>query len=183
MANQSTPDDADLVRAAQRGKLEAFTALYERYLPRVHNRVRCTIPVEDVEDVTQEVFIAVMRSLGSFRHEAQFSTWLRTLVSRQIADYYRRRKPQEASLDLSNPAHDRFALLGVQDDARNLDNLIILRQGLAELPDHYREVILLRFADGLKFDEIAQVQGQSLEATKSLYRRAIAALQKQIKNG
>lgn len=182
MASNQTPSDEELVRAAQVGMLEAFTTLYERYLPKVYRRVRCVIPEEDVEDVTQEVFIAVMKSLKSFRHKARFGTWLRTLVSRQIANYYRKRNPRESHLsDFTDP--ERFPSLGVVDNTEGLDNLIIVRQALRVLPDHYQEVILLRFADGLQFSEIAQLQGQSLEATKSLYRRAIAALNKQVTNG
>jgi DNA-directed RNA polymerase specialized sigma24 family protein len=47
---------------------------------------------------------------------------------------------------------------------------------MVQLPDHYQEILLLRFAEGLKFREIARTMGQSLEATKSLYRRAMDAL-------
>lgn len=181
MASNQTQSDEELVRAAQVGMLEAFTTLYERYLPKVYRRVRCVIPEEDVEDVTQEVFIAVMKSLKSFRHKAQFRTWLRTLVSRQIANYYRNRNPREPHLSDFTDA-ERFPALGVVDNREGLDDLIIVRQALRKLPDHYQEVILLRFADGLQFNEIAQLQGQSLEATKSLFRRAIAALHKQVTN-
>ena len=49
--------------------MDAFTALYERYLPTVYKRIRFVIPEEDVDDITQEVFIAVVKSLKSFRYE------------------------------------------------------------------------------------------------------------------
>jgi RNA polymerase sigma-70 factor (ECF subfamily) len=99
-----------LVRAAQGGRLEAFNALCERYLPTVYRRVRYMVPVEDVEDVTQEIFIAVMKSLKNFRYEARFSTWLRTLVNRQVANYYRGR----------NPAVDYLEEVGGPDPERSL---------------------------------------------------------------
>ena len=182
MANQGVPGDHELIRAFQQGKIEAFTTLYDRYWPKVFYRVRSRIPEVDVEDVTQEVFIAAMRSLSGFRFEAQFGTWLRTLTSRQIADYYRRRKSLENNMDLDSPEAEHSASLGEHEEHKKLDNLIVLRQGLAEMPEHYREVILLRFADGLKFEEVADAMGQSLEATKSLYRRAITALQRQLEN-
>ncbi len=161
--------------------MEAFTALYERYLPIVYKRVQFVIPEEDVDDVTQEVFIAVVKSLKSFRYEARFSTWLRTLVNRQVADYYRGRHPHEPSLnELTDPEPEHHHILGVMDHIDKLDDRIILRQALRQLPEHYRDVILLRFAEGLQFEEIARVQGQSLDATKSLFRRAIASLQNQM---
>jgi hypothetical protein len=56
-------------------------------------------------------------------------------------------------------------MLGGSDNTGGLDEEIVVRQALERLPEHYREIILPRFADGLQFDEIAQVQGQSLEAT------------------
>ena len=181
MYDQSTPCDEELVRAAQEGLLEAFSNLYERYLPRVFRRVCCVIPEEDVEDVTQEIFIAVMKSLPSFRYESRFSTWLRTLVNRQVADYYRKRKTQEILLDdMSGANPDRFLMLGRKDHEQGWDELIIVRRALSNLPEHYQEIILLRFVEGLQFNEIAEERGQSLEATKSLYRRAIATLSQEV---
>lgn len=183
MDRSTHTSDEELVRAAQGGGLEAFDLLYERYFPFVYRRVRYVAPPDDVEDITQEIFIAVARSLKSFRYEARFSTWLRTLVNRQVADYYRERKPASLSLDGPNPTTPgpenwlEMEARPAEDGLSKTDDQIILRQALQKLPPHYREIILLRFADGLRFEEIAQFQCQSLEATKSLFRRAIASLQ------
>ena len=84
--------------------MDAFNELYERYLPVVYRRVRYMIPEQDVDDVTQEVFIAVVRSIKSFRGDSLFSTWLRTLVKRQIADFYRRRGPRRHETDIAEEA-------------------------------------------------------------------------------
>lgn len=181
MVNPTHTSDEELIRAAQGGRVEAFDLLYQRYFPVVYKRVRYVVPQDEVEDVTQEIFIAVAHSLKSFRYEARFSTWLRTLVNRQVADYYRERKPASLSLDGAG-AHDQEYLLEVEahplkDGLAGTDDQIILRQALQKLSPHYREIILLRFADGLRFEEIARLQCQSLEATKSLFRRAIASLQ------
>lgn len=187
MASHNNPSDEELVRTAQQGALEAFAALYERYLPLVYGRVRYVIPEADIEDVTQEVFIAVIRSLPGFRFEASFATWLRTLVKRQVADYYRSSqiRSMDISMDGDNDEGERLV------DSVSLENMnaadrmhpyeegIMLRQALTKLPEHYQEILLLRFVEGLRFEEIARLQGQSLEATKSLFRRAIAMLQKE----
>jgi RNA polymerase sigma factor (sigma-70 family) len=61
-----------------------------------------------------------------------------------------------------------------------MEEQIALRKALQQIPDQYQEVILLRFVEGLQFSEIAQLNGQHLEATKSLFRRAIAALRDQL---
>ena len=172
------PTDAELVRLARQGNLEALTQLYEHCLPLVYNRVRYVIPEQDVEDVTQEIFLSLMKSLKSFKGEAQFTTWLRTLTNRRVADYYRRRNPLDiqAGVDLS----EGEGLLADSEDGLNLDDRIELRRALQSVPDQYREIILLRFAEGLQFGEIARLNEQSLEAAKSLFRRAIEALRRQM---
>jgi RNA polymerase sigma-70 factor, ECF subfamily len=168
---QTLPSDTELVQAAQEGKLEAFTMLYERYLPIVYHRVRYTVPPDDVEDITQEVFICTMRSIRSFRGEAKFGTWLRTLTVRQIAEYYRRRRRPTVPLD---------ERLQAPHDPNGTEEAILLRQAFRKLPQRYQEILLLRLAEDMPFNEIARLQKQNLESVKSLFRRAVAALQKQV---
>ena len=176
------PSDEHLVRRVQSGDQEAFTLLYERYLPTVYNRVRFTIPECDVEDVTQEIFIAVMKSVCGFRGDARFSTWLYTLSRRQIADYYRRRKPVDDPVELVQTEDgedmDEFPITQAELGRDTLDDRIVLRQAMKNLPENYQEVLLLRFAEGMQFNEIAALQGVNIEATKSLFRRAVASLQR-----
>ena len=171
--------DEVLVRLAQQGNREAFTSLYERYLPVVYKRVRYAVPERDVEDVTQDIFIAVLRSLGSFKGDALFSTWLRTLTKRRVADYYRRKNPAGHELDVDLAEADD--VIGEESTSPgSLDDAIAIRKAMRGLPEDYQDIVLLRFAEGLQFNEIAQLRGQSLEATKSLFRRAIAALRRQM---
>jgi RNA polymerase sigma-70 factor, ECF subfamily len=182
MATAHALDDEELVRLAQLGEMPAFTALYDKYLPVVYRRVRYAIPEQDVEDVTQEIFIAVIRSLKSFRGESQFKTWLRTITNRQVADFYRRRTPPntQVNVDISDECLEHNLALSGPNDDPCLDEAIQLRQAMKKLPANYQEVLLLRFADGLRFSDIAQLQGQTLEGTKSLFRRAVAALQREM---
>ena len=160
----------DFIRS---GDKEAFNELYQRYFSTVYQRVRYTIPEADIEDVTQDIFIAVMRSVANFQGRSKFSTWLRTLVNRQVADYYRKRSRGPVWLPLNNAEMRASASHtgGPQHDER-----IMVRRALQGLPEHYQEVLLLRFAEGLRFQEIAGVLAQNPEAVKSLFRRAVAAL-------
>jgi RNA polymerase sigma-70 factor (ECF subfamily) len=179
-ANSST-SDSGLVRLAQEGNRDAFSGLYERYLPMVYKRVRYAVPERDVEDVTQDIFMAVLRSLKGFKGDALFSTWLRTLTKRRIADYYRRKNPAEHELDVDlGEADDLIGEADTSITGGNLDDAILIRKAMRSLPEDYQEIVLLRFAEGLQFNEIAQMRGQSLEATKSLFRRAISALRRQM---
>lgn len=170
-------DEQALVRRAQQGDREAFQALYDRYFDKVYNRVKSKVPFQEVEDVTQEIFITVVRALPSFEHRAKFNTWLYTIVNRQIADFYRQRnRRDEIHLNLENQTQVPV----VHFNEARLSNRLLLQRGMASLPEHYQEVILMRFADGLPFAEIAEQIGKSLEATKSLYRRAIQALRDKV---
>ncbi|MBN2385660.1 MAG: sigma-70 family RNA polymerase sigma factor [Anaerolineales bacterium] len=158
-----------MIKSAQQGSLDAFAVLYEHYLPLVFSRVRYLVPEDDLEDVTQDVFIATMRSLKTFRGEAKFSTWLRVLTSRQIAEYYRRRRHPEA------PLAENFH---APSDPRMTEEAILLRQAFRRLPKKYQEILLLRFAEEMPFLEIASLKNCTLEASKSLFRRAVHALSK-----
>lgn len=165
--------DELLIQQFKDGRKEAFDMLYHRHLPRVHNRVRYVIPENDVEDVTQEIFIAALKSLPSFRGDSQFGTWLRTLTNHKVAEFYRKRaRKQEPQLA---PLSDALAEV-TGNTSQSLEERIYIQRALQKLPENYREIILLRFADDLQFNEIAEHTNQNLEATKSLFRRAIAAL-------
>ena len=173
----SSIPDSSLVQLAVNGNQEAFNHLYERYFTQVYNRVSYLIPTEDIDDVTQEVLIAMLQSLKSFRGDAKFGTWLRVITNRHIANYYRKNKN---SLNDGPLDAESYQLSSPQNIAESGLNRIYIQTGLAKIPEHYREILLLRFAEGLKFQEIAEVQEKSLDATKSLFRRAITALRDQL---
>jgi len=169
----SDMNDEQLIQRFIKGDQKAFDSLYQRHVREVYKRVRYLIPETDVEDVTQEVFIAAINSLPSFRGDALFRTWLRALVRNKVAEYYRRqsRKKETIQVDLEHAERKSD-----NSNASTLEDRIALRQALNNLPENYREVILLRFAERMRFKEIANHLNQKPEATKSLFRRAMSAL-------
>ena len=179
MLHRPVLSDERLIQRFKEGDLDSFAPLYERHLPAVYKRVRYVVPEADVEDVTQEIFIAAMQSLGAFRGESLFSTWLRTLTNYKVAEYYRKqnrkRIPRETPIVEAETLPDESANLPFEDR-------IVLRKALVSLPEKYREVIILRFSEGMQFDEIANSMNANLETTKSLFRRAIAALRKNLES-
>jgi len=178
MKMSSDATDEQLVTRAQSGDKEAFLTLYNRYLNKVFNRVKSRVPAVDAEDVTQEIFIAIVRSLGNFKHQSRFNTWVYTIANRQIADYYRRQSRggrEQAPLSLEQVTFNEPSY-----EHDTLDEQSAVKRALGAVPEHYREVVLLRFAEGLTFAEIADEMGKSLEAVKSLYRRAIQAIRDEI---
>jgi RNA polymerase sigma-70 factor, ECF subfamily len=172
--------DAQLASQAQQGNRDAFLTLYNRYLNKVYNRVRSRVPVQDVEDVVQEIFIAAIRSLKGFEQRSQFSTWLYTITNRQIAEFYRKRQ-RTINEDQSVSLEDIERTMPTSEHNREqLDEQMLVQRALDALPEHYREVIFMRIIDQCPFAEIAVRRGQSVDAVKSLYRRAIHAIYEQV---
>ncbi|NWF64001.1 MAG: RNA polymerase sigma factor [Chloroflexi bacterium] len=165
--------DEILIQKYKNGAKEAFDVLYHRHLLKVYKRVKYVVPESDVEDVTQEIFMAALKSIPSFRGDSKFGTWLRTLTNHKVAEFYRRRsRKQEPRLAPLSEA----AGYVTGGSSQTMEEHLFLQRLLQELPENYREIILLRFAEDLQFNEIADLMNQNLEATKSLYRRAITAL-------
>ena len=158
---------------AQAGNRAAFEQLCDRNLPLVYNRLRAQLPPDDVEDVVQEVFLAAMKGIRRYRRRSSFRTWIAGIARHKVVDFYRNRgrRPQTVALD---PAHDP------PDEGDSWQEQALLRVVLAELPVHYQEVLLLRFAEGLPFAQVAAALDISLEAAKSRYRRAIATLAREM---
>lgn len=160
--------DEELVDLAQAGDRVAFEILCDRYLPIVYNRLRALLPAEVVEDVAQEVFIAVVRGLERFKGKSSFRTWISAICRYKSADYYRKRERRPSTVPLDVASDD-------QVETAKLEERTLVRIALRRLPAHYQEILLLRFADGLLFRQIAEELDISLEAAKSRYRRAAAA--------
>jgi RNA polymerase sigma-70 factor (ECF subfamily) len=168
-----SPSDETLAEKARNGDRAAFATLCDRALPHVYNRLRALLPLEAVEDVTQEVFLAALDGIRRFRGNARFRTWISGICRHKVADYYRRRSRQPEVVPLE--AHsDNPGLL------REWEEQTLVRIALQRLPEQYQEVILLRMAEGMHFGDIATTLGISLEATKSRYRRAIAAMAREM---
>ena len=165
--------DEYLIQQFVQGNQQAFDMLYHRYVKMVYNRVRYVTPETDVEDVTQEVFIAMLRSLPSFRAEAKLSTWLRTLTNNKVAEYYRKRSRKKDDMQVNLEYAERSSNHSNDDP---LEDRVTVRHALSRIPRPYREVILLRYAEEMSFNEIADYLNKNVEATKSLHRRAISSL-------
>jgi RNA polymerase sigma-70 factor, ECF subfamily len=177
MTSLSNVSDEYLIQQFVQGDLVAFDSLYNRHINVVYNRVRYVIPETDVEDVVQEVFLAVLSSLPKFRGEAQFSTWLRALTNNKVAEYYRKRSRKKETMQVDLVYAERSS---DDSNARSLEDRIALYSALRQLSNQYREVIILRFAEGMQFNEIAKQIKKKPEATKSLFRRALSAFREKM---
>ena len=170
-------DEESLVRRAQEHDQEAFAQLYEANFDRIYRYVAIRIGDEtEAEDVTQQVFINVLKSISSFRWKGvPFSAWLFRIAHNQVVDYLRK-KTKRATVYLDEPpaSHDSNPQLAVE---RKLD-IEQLVSATRHLTEAQREVISLRFAGELPTAQVAKVMGKSQGAVKALQHSAIVALRK-----
>ena len=144
-----TPSDAELLAAANRGEERAMEALYFRYRDWVHARAwRLTGSPEDAADVLQEVFLYFFRKFPGLALHCEVKTFLYPVVRSLALD--RRRRRREA------PLGEAAAELAAPDRREAAAERQALAALLAPLPEEQREVVVLRFADGLALGEIAR---------------------------
>src|SRR5689334_17044809 len=149
--------DDELVDRCRLGDTNAWRTLYERYSPSVHRFISALgIPPEEREDAAQDVFMAVYRSLGRFRGEAQLSTWIYRIAARHAVRMGRRRRVREflSVLALREPPPP-----AAPDPSERASHLHMLDRMLSRLNPKKRTVFVLFEIEGLKVDEIARVVG------------------------
>jgi RNA polymerase sigma-70 factor, ECF subfamily len=175
-------DDASVVAAYLDGRPEAFQELVERYQKRLLNFVYRTIgDRERAEDLVQEVFIRVHRHLHRFDQTKKFSTWIYTIASNLAKNELRNRsrnplvlfqamkKNWEADhrpLQFEDPHHRPDDLYR----KRHLRELV--EWAVAQLPEHHREVFVLRELEGKSYEDIAEITNCNLGTVKSRLNRA-----------
>jgi RNA polymerase sigma-70 factor (ECF subfamily) len=170
--------DEQLLRQAAGGDQGSFSALVRRHEDRVFGiAIRITGDRADALDATQDTFVAVFRQAGSFRGDAAFTTWLYRVAVNACRDLLRKRRrlpePSEELPERSSPG------IGVED-AVNLR--LDLAQALAQLPEDYREAVLMHDLGAIPYEEIARITGAALGTVKSRIsrgRRRLAELLEQ----
>ncbi len=154
-----------LVSRARAGDLGALEHLFRAYEGAVYTLARrLTRTAEDAEDVLQETFLEVCRSLGSWRAEGSLWGWIRAIAASKALMRYRREKVREADvLDEATEVGESVA-----DVPLRLD----LEQALARLPERSRAVVWLHDVEGYTHEEIAELMGMTTSFSKSQLARA-----------
>ena len=184
------PDAALMLRVKQ-GDTTAFTELVEKYKQPIQNLASRTVrDATEAEDLAQNVFVQVYKSASRYKSTAKFSTWLFTIARNLCLNEIRRRSRHPAeSLDAPHPEQEDQPLQQFEDKktfsppesllqgelAQNID------RALADLPENQRAAILLCRQDELSYEEIAEVLGCSVSATKSLIHRGRETLKERLK--
>ncbi len=170
--------DIELIAKAISGREDGFEELVRRYQRPITNYVFRMLNDYDASlDVTQEVFIKVYNSLSRYSSEYKFSTWLYRIAHNAAIDYIRRRSPNEQSIETENK--DGAYQLQIEspnptpEQERERSEWRTEIEAVVKcLPAVYRELILLRHAQDLSYDEIAEITNLPLGTVKNRLFRA-----------
>jgi RNA polymerase sigma-70 factor (ECF subfamily) len=190
MSTEQDPDAALMLRVKQ-GDRDAFEALVEKYRQPVFNLIYRTLsdPTE-AEDIAQHVFLQVFKSAHRYEVSAKFSTWLYTIARNLSLNEIRRRSRHPAeSLDATFAENGDQPIRQIEDaktfsppDAFLYSELERkIEEALAALPEKQRTAILLCRNEELSYEDISEILGCSLSATKSLIHRGRETLKQKLK--
>jgi RNA polymerase sigma-70 factor (ECF subfamily) len=172
-----TESERSLVQRAQTGDEQAFATLFQSHKKRVYSV--CLLMTKDIaeaEDLTQEAFLQVFRSVGSFRGDSAFSTWLyRVAVNTVLMKLRRRKCAPMVSLDEPVSAESPSLRRDVGKADPRLSGVIdriALRRAMQELPEGCRQIFALHEVEGYQHHEIAKMLDCSVGNSKSQLHKA-----------
>lgn len=170
--------ERELVGACQRGERDAFRALFEAYRSKVYSiALRFSGDEAAAMDIAQDTFVKLFSCIGEFRGESSFDTWIYRLVVNSCLDHRRRGwrlMPllDELAASLRAPASSSL------DDLLRSERGERVRAAIDRLPPDLRIVVVLRYTEGLSYDEIADVLGCAVGTIASRLNRAHKKLER-----
>ena len=183
-------NQTELVEQLQKGEEAAFKKLVDEWQHMVYNTSLGIVQnADDADDITQEVFIQVYRSVSSFKGDSKFSTWLYRITVGKALDHEKKKKRQKRfgfvqrlfGGDGEEQIHAvEFDHPGVQMEKKERANELF--NALKQIPDKQRIAFTLHKLEGQSYQEIAEIMNTSLYAVESLMSRAKTNLKTVLKN-
>lgn len=182
------PPDLEMVKRCQEGDREAFRILVERYQARATRLAyRYVGNMDDAQDITQDAFIRVHRSIKDFRNESQFYTWFYRILVNLALDHLRRNRMkaaefQDGVLLRSQSASDaQTRKTNPREELWKKQRQQAIVGAIDTLPPDQRTTVILREIDGLSYEEIAQVTKVPIGTVMSRLYYARRKLQEKLK--
>jgi RNA polymerase sigma factor (sigma-70 family) len=155
VSNPSKLTDSEIISLVLDGQKDQFALLMDRYERII---VGYLLPMlnyhrQDTEDVCSEVWIRAYQKLGSYKPKGKFLSWIYQVARNVCIDHLRKNKKRELSVDLQDPIYERL----IQDEGQNLFSQRDLTKILEKLRAQDREMLILRFLQGLGVEEIGQL--------------------------
>ena len=180
--------DHALLEMYQQGDREAVSQLLERHTRRVRDYVRMLVKDSDVaDDLAQEVLIKVVKVLdeGRYTDKGRFLPWVLRIAHNRVLDYFRAQK-QDKTVSESSAGFDilgskNLAEPSIEDNIISEQRAEEIRALVEELPEEQREVVKMRYYEGLSFKEIAELTGVSINTALGRMRYALINMRQMIK--
>lgn len=182
--------DADIIRRARSGDLEAFRQIHEHYGRRILNFIyRMVDSREDAEDLTQNVFLTVFHELRRLQDEARFDSWLYRIARNEVYQTYRKKRGRPRMMETGDSfpreAHPQRQWKderpGPQDHMLSSELGAMIDKVLSTLPQKMKEVFVLAVMHEKSYAEISEIVGRSLLSVKTDIFRARTLARKQLK--
>ncbi|HZG78083.1 MAG TPA: sigma-70 family RNA polymerase sigma factor [Paenibacillus sp.] len=179
--------DSQLIREIKDGNVQLYKELVTRYerkiLLFIYHMLKNSRMDHMAEDMCQETFYKAYRSLHSFREvEASFSTWLYTIARNTVLSELRKNRNGNVYLEDSGfePITSTDAL--PEQTVLRSEKVQMVREAINSLPEKQRSALILREYDGMDYQEIANILGQTVSSVKSLLFRARASVKTQLES-
>lgn len=179
----------ELIVQLQQGDGSAFKKLVDEWQDMVYNTALGIVQnADDADDITQEVFIQVYRSVSSFKGDSKFSTWLYRITLGKALDHEKKKKRKKRfgfvqglfGADGAEQAHAvEFEHPGVQLEKKERAGELF--SALKQLPDNQRIAFTLHKLEGQSYQQVAEIMNTTLYAVESLMSRAKTNLRKELK--
>ncbi len=181
----------NLTEDLKKGDIKSYRMLVDEHQKKVLNTCyRFVGNREDAEDLTQEVFIEVYKSISSFRGESQISTWIYRIAVTKSLDFIRKKKRKKRFAILKNTFSGDTVEEDIPDN-QNLnpggkieekDRIRILNEALELLPENQKAAFTLSKYDEMSYKEIAEILNTTVSSVESLIHRAKENLKKKLRN-
>lgn len=178
-------EDSEILEkfARESSRNEAFNLLLNKYQQKVYWHIRrLVIDHDDTDDLVQEVFVKVWKSLGNFRNDSQLFTWLYRIATNESITFLNRKKlrnnislDEAAGYDLTETLADSTYFDGDKAQMK-------LQKALLTLPEKQRLVFNMKYFDDLKYEEISEILGTSVGGLKASFHIAVKKVEHYLLN-
>jgi RNA polymerase sigma-70 factor (ECF subfamily) len=164
-----TPIAAVLVTAALEGDRDGFGRLYALYAPLVHGILLARVPRAEVDDLVQDIFLHAFKKLNTLRDRAAFGPWVAMIARNRAVDFHRRSRD---TVEITDDVRGSNT-----SDSRANEILELIRN----LPDAYRETLVLRLVEGMTGPEIAARTGLTPASVRVNLHRGMKLLREKLR--
>ena len=166
----------EYVKKSQGGDEVAFSFLYDIFIDKIYKYIAYRVPSEDAEDVVAEVFLKAWRNIEKYQVKkgARFNSWIFKIAQNGIIDFYRKKKE---FTELNENMEDEKKKSILSEIGSKLDYERVVK-ALFGLKKNYREVIIMRYMEDLKYSEISKILNKKEGSIRVLIMRGLNEIRK-----